>query len=151
MLNGFQPIASFRFWCQKVLPLVYDDSLSYYEVLCKLTDYMNVVIANQDFFNKTLEEYGLTIEQLQKDVEDLQAELEKVKNGDYISLYLDSIIAWVDKNLQGLVARIVKYVCFGLTQNGYFIAYIPDSWDFITFDTIIDTTSDLYGHLVLRW
>ena len=24
------------FWCQKVLPLVYDNSLSYYEVLCKL-------------------------------------------------------------------------------------------------------------------
>ena len=26
------------FYCQKVLPAVYDDSLSYYEVLCKLTD-----------------------------------------------------------------------------------------------------------------
>ena len=26
-----------RYWCQKVLPLVYDDSLSYYEVLDKLT------------------------------------------------------------------------------------------------------------------
>lgn len=31
----------FKFWCQKVLPLVYDDSLSYYEVLCKLTRYVN--------------------------------------------------------------------------------------------------------------
>lgn len=31
----------FKFWCQKVLPLVYDDSLSYYEVLCKLTTYVN--------------------------------------------------------------------------------------------------------------
>lgn len=31
----------FRFWCQKVLPLVYDDSLSYYEVLCKVVDYIN--------------------------------------------------------------------------------------------------------------
>ena len=31
----------FRFWCQKVLPLVYDDSLSYYEVLCKVVDYLN--------------------------------------------------------------------------------------------------------------
>lgn len=26
----------FKFWCAKVLPLVYDDSLSYYEFLCKL-------------------------------------------------------------------------------------------------------------------
>lgn len=33
--------APFMFWCQKVLPLVYDDSLSYYEVLCKLVAYVN--------------------------------------------------------------------------------------------------------------
>lgn len=26
-----------RYWCQKVLPLIYDESLSYYEALCKLT------------------------------------------------------------------------------------------------------------------
>lgn len=31
----------FRFWCQKVLPLVYDDSLSYYELLCKVVSYIN--------------------------------------------------------------------------------------------------------------
>lgn len=36
-----QASAPFMFWCQKVLPLVYDDSLSYYEVLCKLVTYVN--------------------------------------------------------------------------------------------------------------
>lgn len=36
----------FRFWCQKVLPVVYDDSLSYYEVLCKTIDTLNKVINN---------------------------------------------------------------------------------------------------------
>lgn len=35
---------NFRFWCQKILPLVYDDSLSYYEVLCKVTKVMNDLI-----------------------------------------------------------------------------------------------------------
>lgn len=35
---------AFRFWCQKVLPLVYDDSLSYYELLCKVVHYLNNVI-----------------------------------------------------------------------------------------------------------
>lgn len=34
-------LTPFRFWCQKVLPLVYDDSLSYYELLCKVVDYLN--------------------------------------------------------------------------------------------------------------
>lgn len=35
---------TFRFWCQKVLPLVYDDSLSYYELLCKVVDYLNLTM-----------------------------------------------------------------------------------------------------------
>lgn len=37
-------VRKFRFWCQKVLPLVYDNSLSYYEVLCKVVQYLNRVI-----------------------------------------------------------------------------------------------------------
>lgn len=40
-LTNWFPVKKFRFWCQKVLPLVYDDSLSYYEVLCKVVDYLN--------------------------------------------------------------------------------------------------------------
>lgn len=41
--TGQQP---FRFWCQKVLPLVYDDSLSYYELLNKVVDYLNNTISD---------------------------------------------------------------------------------------------------------
>ena len=33
-----------RWFCQKVLPLSYDDSLSYLEVVCKLTAKMNEII-----------------------------------------------------------------------------------------------------------
>lgn len=33
-----------NYHCQKILPLVYDDELSYYEYLCKLTDTMNKII-----------------------------------------------------------------------------------------------------------
>ena len=35
-----------RFWCQKVLPLVYDDSLSYYELLGKVVEYLNNTITD---------------------------------------------------------------------------------------------------------
>lgn len=44
----------FRFWCQKVLPLVYDDSLSYYELLCKVVEYLNNTITD---VNKLSEEF----------------------------------------------------------------------------------------------
>lgn len=140
-----------RFCCQKVLPLVYDDSLSYYEVICKLIDFCNKLLANQVDIENILKEYGLTIEQLRKDVDYLLIEFEKVKNGDYVSLYLDSIINWIDKNLQELVGRVVTYIVFGLTSDGYFAAYIPEKWNFIQFDTIVDPNNELYGHLVLRW
>lgn len=40
-LGEYKSLQPFRFWCQKVLPLVYDDSLSYYELLCKVIDYLN--------------------------------------------------------------------------------------------------------------
>lgn len=39
--NVLKDITPFRFWCQKVLPLTYDDSLSYYELLCKVVDHLN--------------------------------------------------------------------------------------------------------------
>lgn len=45
-MSDFKSINNFWFWCQKVLPLVYDDSISYYEVLCKMSEYLNQVINN---------------------------------------------------------------------------------------------------------
>lgn len=45
-MSDFKQINNFWFWCQKVLPLVYDDSISYYEVLCKMSEYLNQVINN---------------------------------------------------------------------------------------------------------
>lgn len=48
VLNPYKVTGSFKFWCQKVLPTVYDDSLSYYETLCKVVNYLNDVIENVD-------------------------------------------------------------------------------------------------------
>lgn len=57
MDNNFTAITQLRFWCQKVLPLVYDDSLSYYEVLCKVQTKINDLIEN----NNTLPDYILNL------------------------------------------------------------------------------------------
>lgn len=54
MLNRVKP---FRFWCQKVLPLVYDESLSYYELLCKVVDYLNRVIEDVNTLADDVEEF----------------------------------------------------------------------------------------------
>lgn len=61
-LKGYSNVKPFRFWCQKVLPLVYDDSLSYYELLCKVVDYINNIIddlsATEDNVASLLDAYN---------------------------------------------------------------------------------------------
>ena len=47
-------IKSLKFYCQKVIPLVYDDSLSYYEFLCKVCNKLNEVIASQNELSSSL-------------------------------------------------------------------------------------------------
>ena len=44
MSYNFTHIREFKFWVQKVLPLTYDDSLSYLEVLAKVVEYLNTSI-----------------------------------------------------------------------------------------------------------
>lgn len=48
-------ISELKFWCQAVLPLVYDDSLSYYELLCKVVHKLNETI---DLANKLNSEWN---------------------------------------------------------------------------------------------
>lgn len=56
-----ETIKTLRFYCQKVLPLVYDDSLSYYELLSKVCNKLNEVITAQngipEYIEKKIKEY----------------------------------------------------------------------------------------------
>ena len=45
-----------KFWCHKILPLVYEDSLSYYEVLCKLMKKINEIIEDMDDIKISIQE-----------------------------------------------------------------------------------------------
>ena len=63
-------VDSFRFWCQKVLPLVYDDSLSYYELLCKVVDYLNNTIADVNTLGTDVDNLNKSYNKLQSYVND---------------------------------------------------------------------------------
>ena len=72
-------ISNFRFWCQKVLPAVYDDSLSYYELLCKVVAKLNEVINSQNSTNDNTAELAQQFEQLKNDLQGtVESEVEKV-------------------------------------------------------------------------
>ena len=74
-LGDYKELKPFRFWCQKVLPLVYDDSLSYYELLCKVVD----------FLNKTMED----VETLEGDVTNLHTAYKQLQ--DYVNNYFSTL------------------------------------------------------------
>ena len=74
-LGNYKTLQPFRYWCQKVLPLVYDDSLSYYELLCKVVDYLN----------KSMED----VETLHGDVTSLHTAYTELQN--YVNNYFSSL------------------------------------------------------------
>ena len=67
----------FRYWCQKVIPAVYDDSLSYYELICKCIHYLN--------------ELGEMYNELVKKLEGLKEYIDEFL-GDEIEDYVDQYI-----------------------------------------------------------
>lgn len=71
-MNNYSP---FRMWCQKVLPLIYDDSLSYYEVLCKLVKWLKDMIDD--------------LESQHSDIEDLKNKFNELKT--YVDNYFNNL------------------------------------------------------------
>lgn len=61
---------AFKYWCQTVLPLVYDDSLSYYELLNKVVQYLNNVISDVSATETNVESLRTAYNQLQQYVND---------------------------------------------------------------------------------
>ena len=130
--SNFIGLPTFKFWCQKVLPLVYDDSLSYYELLCKVVDYINNLINDQ--------------KELSDELINLQREVKKVQEwiGNFDTSYIEKIVE----------RYLATMIFVEISDEGFFIYYIPETWEDITFNTtgldvIIPSTE--YGRLVLSY
>lgn len=85
------------------------------------------------------------------DIEELQTLFEQFMKSGFEDYYEQQIEAWISEHMESIVSKAIKMVFFGLTLDGYFVAYIPNSWDEIQFDTIVNPESDNYGRLVLLY
>lgn len=72
----------------------------------------------------------------------------KLKAGDFTK---DTFIEWVNTNMPDIIHQMVRFVFFGLDNDGHFVAYIPASWEFLHFDTLLDPDKPGYGHLVVYY
>lgn len=113
---------------------------------------------NADFLLKkykllldSLKQIDVWIDNHEKEYEELKAFYDGLMNGDYPDTFVDSLTKWIDKNATDIIAAKIKAVHFGLTNDGYFCAYIPESWSDIHFDTVTDYNDPLYGHLMLLY
>lgn len=65
---------------------------------------------------------------------------------EFEEYYKERICQWLQTNLACMIGNAVKFVQFGLSENGYFQAYITNNWDFLEFDTIMQAGDD-FGKL----
>ena len=108
-----KPLNHFRFWCQKVLPLVYDDSLSYYEILCKVVKYINDLIDQDKVLGDELASQKAALQEVQ----------------DWIANFDTS---YLEQLIQKYLANMI-YVY--ISDAGYIIYYIPENWNDVSFNT----------------
>ena len=85
------------------------------------------------------------------DIDMLIAEFADFKAHGFDDYYAAQVLQWISDNLEFIFTNTAKQVYFGLTLDGHFVAYIPESWDDILFDTGMVYGEDTYGRLILRW
>ena len=141
---GYVPL-TLRYLCmynvQKVLPAVYDDSLSYYELLAKIQEKVNEEITSLNNLNAWQQAQDEVIGLLEQKVDDFI-------DGGYKDEFDQFVQGWLDENWDGYISKWAHMLFFGLTDDGYFCAYIPHDWSFV-FDTIVNYRDPNYGRLCI--
>lgn len=120
--NNYNDLKPFRFWCQKVLPLVYDDSLSYYELLDKVIDYLNKTMEDVTVLNDDTEAMYAAYNQLQSyvnnyfdnlDVQDeINAKLDQMAIDGTLSSLINpqipgAVSAWLAANVDPVGSAVI--------------------------------------------
>ena len=101
--------------------------------LHKLCDYANMLGENINIDHEII-----------KELEDAFTKFMESGFNDY---YKQQVEAWIDANFQTIMNSLMgKMLFFGLTDDGYFVAYIPKKWE-LAFDTDIVSNSENYGRL----
>jgi hypothetical protein len=86
-----------------------------------------------------------------KAIAELQELMHKFMESGFEDYYAAQIEQWINDNLLQLWDTFADMVFFGLTSDGRFCAYVPDSWADITFDTGAVYGTDSYGRLLLKY
>ena len=87
-------------------------------------------------------------------LDDFESLYNMMMAGDLPPGIQEGINKWMQLHALDIVGALVKMVFFGITDNGYFVAYIPEGWDDIIFNTTgydINIAGSDFGHLTLSF
>ena len=110
---------------------------------------------NMDWILRTIQEFGVKLETGLADISSYKAamdakfnELSEVQKSQW-----EIINGTWKEMLDKLVTQIIpQLITFGLTEDGYFVAYIPEQWKDIEFFTdVSDVTTYPFGRLQLTY
>lgn len=103
---------------------------------------------------KAVSQIDSWIENHQQEYEELQKLYDDIIAGKFPDSVKKAFSDWMKANALNLVGELVNMVIFNITDDGYFVAYIPEGWDDIIFNTTgldISIPGYDYGHLVLSY
>lgn len=84
-------------------------------------------------------------------IEELKELFQKFIDSGFSDYYEQQIEQWINDNVQWVWETFAQMAFFGLTSDGHFCSYVPDSWADITFDTGAVYGTDSYGRLLLKY
>lgn len=103
--------------------------------------------------NEALEALEAWKNETEPKLEEIYDFFKQLEEGDIPEGFKNAIYQWATTNLLPIVAKTLKSVVFGLTDDGYFVATYTDSWSDITFNTteydIWTPLQTQFGHLTL--
>ena len=112
------------------------------------------LIKHVNSYDETIQALNDWIADYTPKLDDMEALYQALISGDLPEGVQEGIEKWCRENMGDLLGQLAKIVFFGITDDGYFVAYIPDSWADIIFNTTgydITVPDVDYGHLTLSF
>ena len=92
--------------------------------------------------------------QHEEEYQELKKLYDDLMAGNFTPEMEEALYKWCTENTVEIIGLAIKTVFFGITDDGYFVAYIPGSWNEITFGTsgLDDFPAGVdFGHLTLTY
>lgn len=156
MAINVQNVERFKFIAHKIIPLVYDDSLSYYEFLCKVMQKLNEVISSLDNQNEILKAFDEEIldwetstdNKYNQFVNNIDALFEAFKQGEVAArtAFMDALVGSYNESTHYAIGQYVRYgnnvyKCTTATSGE---AWNPAHWTQVVY------ADDLYNQLISK-